>query len=144
MSDTAPTNPTSEGVVTYVGVVHGVDCDLMGHLNTARYAAMYDSATWSMLNKLGFRWRADAPLGWVDVRNVIEYEREVPVDSAVRIVTRVKRVGEKSMTLLHELQTGDPWQRNSTFEAVLVQFDNVRRCSTRIPDEHRAEISKYL
>lgn len=132
------------GVVTYVGLVHGVDCDLMGHLNTARYAAMYDSATWSMLNRLGYRWRRDAELGWVDVKNVIQYEREVPVDTAVRVVTQVTRLGEKSMTLLHQLQIGEAWTRASTFEAVLVQFDNQRRVSTRIPDLHRAQAAKYL
>ncbi|MFC4312900.1 acyl-CoA thioesterase [Steroidobacter flavus] len=131
-------------VVTYTGIVHGVDCDVMGHLNTARSAALFDSATWAMLSRLGYRWRPDAEIGWVDRKNTIEYEREVPVDTPIRVVTRVTRLGEKSMTLLHELQVAEPWERATTFEAVLVQFDNRRRCATRIPDSHRAEIAKYL
>lgn len=134
----------AEDVVTYTGYVHGVDCDVMGHLNTARSAAMFDSATGALLSRLGYRWRPDAELGWVDVKNIIEYKREVPVDTGVRIVTRVIRMGEKSLTLLHELQRGEPWELATTCEAVLVQFDNQRRCSTRIPDDRRAEIGKYL
>lgn len=134
----------SDGVVTYTGMVYGVDCDVMGHLNTARSAAMFDSATWSMLKQLGYHWRRDAPLGWVDVKNVIQYEGEVAVDMPVRIVTRVVRLGEKSMTLLHELQTSEPWTRATTCEAVLVQFDNQLRRATRIPDEYRAEIARHL
>lgn len=137
-------NEARDGAITYVGVVHGVDCDLMGHLNSARSAAMFDSATWSMLKLLGYRWRADTQLGWVDRKNVIQYEREVAVDMPVRVITRVTRLGEKSITLLHELQTADPWTRATTFEAVLVQFDNQLRCSTPIPDAYRVEISKYL
>jgi len=134
----------SVGVVTYSNLVHGVDCDLMGHLNSARAAAMFDAATWSMLKRLGYRWQRDAALGWVDVKNVIEYEREVPVDTAIRIVTSVRRLGEKSITLWHELQTGEPWTRATTFEAVLVQFDIQRRRPTPIPDGYRGEIVRYL
>lgn len=133
-----------DGAITYVGVVHGVDCDLMGHLNTARSAAMFDSATWSMLSRFGYRWHRDAQLGWVDLKNVIQYQREVAVDSKVRVITRVTRLGEKSITLLHELQTAEPWTIATTFESVLVQFDNQLRCSIRIPDAHRVEISKCL
>lgn len=131
-------------VVTYVGTVHGVDCDLMGHLNTARYAAMFDSATWSMLKLLGYVWRPAAELGWADVKNVIHYEREVLVDMSLRITTRVTRLGEKSITLLHELEIGDPWSRAASFEAVLVQLDTQQRRSIRIPDAYRTEIEKYL
>jgi acyl-CoA thioester hydrolase len=135
---------TGESVVTYTGIVHGVDCDVMGHLNTARSAAIFDSATWVMLSRLGYRWRRDAEIGWVDRKNTIQYEREVPVDTPIRVVTRVTRLGEKSMTLLHELQVAESWERATTFEAVLVQFDNRRRAATRIPEANRAEIAKYL
>lgn len=131
-------------VVTYVGTVHGVDCDLMGHLNTARSAAMFDSASWSMLKLLGYVWHPAAELGWADVKNVIQYEREVPVDTPLQITSSVTRLGEKSITLLHELETGDPWTRATSFEAVLVQLDMRKRCSTRIPDAYRAEIARYL
>jgi acyl-CoA thioesterase FadM len=137
-------NAIGEGVVTYTGMVHGVDCDVMGHLNTARSAAIFDSATWTMLSRLGYRWRPDAEIGWVDRKNTIQYEREVPVDQPIRVVTRVTRLGEKSMTLLHGLQVGEARELATTYEAVLVQFDNVRRCATRIPDSYRAEIARYL
>jgi len=132
MSALASSDGYAHTVLTYTGAVHGVDCDLMRHLNTARCAAMFDSATWNMLKQLGYQWRREAELDWVDVKNVIQYEREVPVDSAVRIVSRVTRLGEKSITLLHELQVGEPWLRATTFEAVLVQFDNRRRRSAPI------------
>jgi len=132
------------GTITYTAIVHGVDCDLMGHLNTARSAAMFDAATWNMMNRFGYRWRRDAELGWVDVKNVIQYEREVPVDAAVRIVTSVLRMGEKSITLLHELQTGESWARATSFEAVLVQFDNRHRRATAIPESYRTKIGEYL
>lgn len=144
MNRVAGGDDTSHTVVTYTSPVHGVDCDLMGHLNTARSAAIFDSATWRMLQQLGYQWHRDGELDWVDVKNVIQYEREVPVDSVLRVVSRVTRVGEKSITLLHELQVGEPWMRATTFEVVLVQFDTRRRCSAAIPPAHRAEIIRYL
>lgn len=138
------THEAGSKVVTYTGYVHGVDCDLFGHLNTARYGAIFDSATWRMLGVLGYRWQPGGTIGWADVKNTITYEGEVPVDSDVQVVSRVSRVGDKSVTLVHELAVDGHAQRAATIEAVLVQFDLRERKAVRVLDDFRREALKYV
>jgi acyl-CoA thioesterase FadM len=136
--------PESRRAVTYSGFVHSVDCDLMGHLNTARSAAIFDSANWKMLGLLGYRWRPDHKVGWADVKNVILYEREVPVDSVIHVESCVSRLGAKSITLHHELFVEGVSQRCTSFDAVLVQFDLVQRVAVPIEESYRTLASQYL
>lgn len=82
-------------VVTYRGVAHPWLCDAMGHLNTRHYVGMFDDATVGFLAMLGYRtreWAAEGR-GWVDARNVIEYESEVPPGNAVVVRSGVARLG---------------------------------------------------
>lgn len=144
MSSGATGASTGRGAVTYSGVVHGVDCDLMGHLNTARSAAIFDSATWKMLGLLGYRWRPDLRIGWADVKNVILYEREVRVDSAIQVQSCVSRLGTKSITVHHELYVEGEPQRCTSFETVLVQFDLERRLAVPLEERYRTQASQYL
>lgn len=126
-------------VLTYSGFIHGVDCDLMGHLNTARYAAIFDAASWRMFGSLGYRWSATAVLGWADVRNVIDYYSEVSVDSEVYTLSLMSRVGQKSITLVHELWVKGQSSAAARFEAVVVQFDLRMRRAVAIAAEYRSQ-----
>lgn len=136
--------PTGRRAVTYSGFVHSVDCDLMGHLNTARSAAIFDSANWKMLGLLGYRWRPDLKVGWANVKNVILYEREVPVDAVIHVASCVSRLGAKSITLHHELFVEGVSQRCTSFDAVLVQFDLSQRLAVPLEESYRARASQYL
>lgn len=130
--------------MTYSGAVHGVDCDLMGHLNTARYAAIFDSANWKMLALLGYRWQPGIRIGWADVKNVILYEREVRVDTVIEVTSCVSRLGTKSITLHHELFSRGETVRSASFEAVLVQLDLEQRVAIPLEEGCRALALQYL
>ena len=67
-------------LVTYKGMAHPWLCDVMGHLTTRHYVAMFDDASYHLLLEI-FDWSASSVaedgLGWADVRHVIEYQAEV-------------------------------------------------------------------
>jgi acyl-CoA thioester hydrolase len=129
---------------TYKGVVAGVDCDLMGHMNTARYAAVFDAATWAMLRVLGYSWKPDNIGGWADAKNVTEYFGELAVDASYNVVTSVSRVGTKSVTFVHELRRIDDTGVAARCEVVLVSFDRLARKSSPLPDEFRSRAEAHV
>ena len=130
---------------TYRGVVHGCDCDLMGHLNTVRYAAIFDSATWTMLRHLGYRWTREGRTGWADVRNVFEYAREIPVDSKVFVQTSISQLGRTSLKIYHRLHVeGASEDSSATAEIVLVRFDLRQRRPEPFPEEFREAAAPFL
>jgi acyl-CoA thioester hydrolase len=116
----------------------------MGHMNTARYAAIFDAATWTFLRALGYQWRVDAQWGWADVKNTFEYLRELPVDSHYYVSSFVSRLGGASFTLIHELHRSDESYLAARCEAILVSFDRHARKSVKLTDEFRARAWKVL
>ncbi len=129
---------------TYEGNVHGVDCDLQGHLNTARYAAVFDAASWRLYGLLGYRWSSEAQIGWADVKSIITYHREVIVDSRITVRSMVFHLGTKSMTVFHELFVNDEHKPAASFELIVVQFDLKARRATEILAEYRHRAQEYL
>ena len=142
----ANSNTTPRRIETYRGVVHGCDCDLMGHLNTVRYAAIFDSATWTMLRHLGYRWTREAQAGWADIRNVFEYKQEIPVDAVIFVESNISRLGKTSLTLHHELQYEDALHPGGAArgEVVLVRFDLRERRPDPHPDDFRLAVLPFI
>jgi len=129
---------------TFRGMVCGVDCDLMGHMNTARYAVIFDAATWTFLRALGYRWQVDGQSGWTDAKNTFEYLRELPVDTQYYVLSSVSRLGGASLTLIHELYRSDESCISARCETILVSFDRHARKSMKLTDEFRERASQFL
>ena len=96
----------AEFVDTVQQVVYPGDCDVMGHLNTRHYTALFDHAMWVLMRILGSEdtYGSDATMGWVDVETIVRYRREVNVGAAVRIRSRIVRVGNTSLVTEHVLE----------------------------------------
>ena len=60
-------------------VAHPWQCDVLGHMTTRHYTAMFDDASYHFLHHL-FGWNGasddSGKLGWVDVRHTINYDAE--------------------------------------------------------------------
>lgn len=129
------------------GVAHPWQCDVLGHLTTRFFVAMFDDASYHMLHTV-FGWSgntdADGRFGWVDVRHLTEYQAEVSAGDLLEIRAGVTKIGNKSATFLYEMKNVDTGSTVATQEVVCVLFDLESRSGTPIPDDLRSMAQEYL
>lgn len=124
---------------TFSGIAHVWLCDSMGHLNTRYYVALFDDATQVVLARLGcsFRQSATTLLGWADVRNEVDYLKEIRAGTVVDIYSGICKLGTKSLTLLSEMRDLETSCVYARMKAVIVYFDLVARKALPLTDEIR-------
>lgn len=131
---------------TYRGVAYPWLCDIMGHLTTQHYVGMFDQACWHLFLALGFTPETVTRdrLGWADVKNVIDYQREVPIGGLVRIDSGVTRLGTKSMEHLHVMKNAATGEVHASFLATTVYFDLDARQALPLPNELKIKAGQFM
>jgi len=131
----------------YKGVAHPWFADVMGHMTTRHYVAMFDDASYHFLFQV-FAWSgdsvADSGLGWADVRHVIEYQAEVATGDLLEIRAGLQKVGGKSITTVYEMWNLSRDELAATLESSSVYFDTNARKAVAITDEMRTQAAPYL
>jgi len=129
------------------GVAHPWNCDVLGHMTTRFYVAMFDDASYHFLHEV-FGWNGnqsvDGKLAMVDVRHVIEYVAEVAAGDLLEVRAVLAAIGTKSITVNYEminLGSGDLAARQ---ESKSVLFDTQSRQGVVIPDDLRSQAMKFL
>ena len=129
------------------GVAHPWQCDILGHLTTRFYVALFDDASYHFLQQV-FGWNgnrnADGTRGWVDVRHVIEYRAEVAAGDLLEVSAGLVKIGGKSMTVRYEMTNLGSGEIAATLECVCVLFDLQERVAAVITDELRSKASEHL
>jgi acyl-CoA thioester hydrolase len=111
------------------------DMDMLGHLNQAVYHELLEEGRAALFLSLD---RASFP--FVLVRVELDYRREVRRDhGTVDVVTRVERVGSKSVTLVQQLVRADGVVA-AEGSSVLVAWDPQARGSRVLTDDERAAL----
>ena len=131
---------------SYLGVAHQWLCDSMGHLNTRHYVAMFDDAGMHFLLQLGYNWSVSKQLeiGWVDAKNIIEYKLEVSAGALISIYSGIRHIGNKSLTLYHEMRDSEAQGLHATMEATLVCFNLKTRKAMPNSDKFREKANVYI
>ncbi|WP_440958689.1 acyl-CoA thioesterase [Oceanicaulis sp. LC35] len=133
-------------IAPFRAVAHPWLCDVMGHLTTRHYMAMFDDASYHALNAV-FGWSgtdAEATgIGFVDVRHEIDYVAEVRAGDLLEIRPRLGRLGGKSVTLVYDMIILGREERAARLTAVSVCFDTKARKASALPDEWRARAVKF-
>lgn len=131
---------------TYRGVAHAWLCDHQGHLNTRNYLAMFDDAIMHFCTVTGLyqTQQAGQETGWVDVRNVLEYKKEVRAGDLLVISSRLQKVGNKSVTVYQEMRCLENNTLRASMEAVLVCFDLINRCALPVNKKQIENALSYL
>jgi acyl-CoA thioester hydrolase len=113
------------------------DVDLFGHINHAAYHDVLDEARANY-----FITANDGELMPFVVRRVeLDYFAEIRVQGRYVVVrTTVERVGEKSITLNHEIVRADGVTA-AAGRAVMVAFDPASRASRPITDNERERLT---
>jgi acyl-CoA thioester hydrolase len=126
-------------VECYRGVVHPWMCDLMGHMTTRHYTAMFDDGSYHMLAALGFTPdHLKDGVGFADVKLTTSFKAELNSGALVVIHGEVVRIGTKSLSIdyrMTDLHTGGI---AAEMEAITVQFDLKRRRAIELMPEIRA------
>lgn len=132
-------------ISVYKGVAHPWLCDIMGHMTTRHYVAMFDDASYHFLRE-AFGWRPGEPgaPGWADVRHVIEYNDEVAAGDLLEIRGQIERIGGKSLTIRYEMTNLNKDSVAATLESTSVYFDLQARKAIAIPDELREKAAPFV
>lgn len=128
-------------------VAHPWYCDVLGHMTTRFYVAMFDDAAYHYLFEV-FGWTgaqdARGELAWADVRHIIDYQAEVVAGDLLEIRAALRKIGGKSITVDYEminLGSGDVAACQTT---IAVLFDLKARAARTIPDELRAIAQAHI
>jgi acyl-CoA thioester hydrolase len=111
------------------------DMDMLGHLNQAVYHELLEEGRGALFTSLD-----DASFPFVLVRVELDYRQEVRKDhGSVEVITRVERVGAKSITIAHEIVRADGVVA-AEGKSVLVAWDPQARGSRELTDDERAAL----
>jgi acyl-CoA thioester hydrolase len=111
------------------------DMDMLGHLNQAVYHELLEEGRGALFTSLD-----GASFPFVLVRVELDYRQEVRKDhGSVEVITRVERVGAKSITIAHEVVRADGVVA-AEGRSVLVAWDPQERGSRELTDDERAAL----
>jgi acyl-CoA thioester hydrolase len=112
------------------------DMDMLGHLNQAVYHELLEEGRGALFASLG-----GMSFPFVLVRVELDYRHEVRRDhGTVEVLTRVERVGGKSVTLAQEMLLPDGTVA-AAGSSVLVAWDPQARGSRELSDDERAALT---
>jgi acyl-CoA thioester hydrolase len=120
----------------YRGVVHPWLCDLMGHLTTRHYAAMFDDGSYHLLAAIGCTpHHIREGVGFADVKATFTYKSELRAGDLLVIQGQIVRVGEKSLTAHYAMKNLSNGVTAAEMESVTVQFDlRARKAIPLVPE----------
>ena len=129
----------------YKGTVHPWHCDVMGHMNTRHYLAMFDDASYQLLNE-ATGWHATSEVwqgrGWADVHNSIDYLGELRAGELIEIQGGISAVGNSSFTASYFMRNKVTGDIAAKMVAKLIYFDLVARKSMLLTDEIKQQLQQ--
>lgn len=133
-------------IETFRGMVYPRHCDHQGHMTTMHYVGMFDPAFYHQVAAMGFTraYLAANGTGFVDVKDTIEYRRELVVGALVVVESGLLRLGRSSMTAFHVMRDADTGTIAATSEKVSAYFDLAARATLPLPDDRRAVMETFL
>ena len=134
-------------ILVQKSVSHPWMCDVLGHLTTRHYVAMFDDAAYHLLYAV-FGWTgssdADGKIAWADVRHTIDYRAEVAAGDILEIRAGLIKIGTKSITVFYEMTNIGSNEVAATLECVSVLFNLQTRKSLKITEPLRELASTHL
>mgnify|MGYP001046305806 CR=1 FL=1 len=128
-------------------VIHPADCDMLGHMNVARYFDLVSDGGFTIQAELGID-RQDMTdgrkLSFVVVRAESAFHSEILAGDRVYVRSGVIETGRKAATFQHCIfRSGDDRLCFETqFRTVLMSLE--RRRAVSIPDEIQQRMQNYM
>lgn len=128
-------------------VAHPWQCDVLGHLTTRFYMAVFDDASYHFLAAVcGWAGNTDPEgrLGWADVRHEIDYQAEVSAGELLEVRAELLKLGGKSITAVYEMHHPGEAAVLARLQSTSVLFDLEARRAVTIGEELRARAQGHL
>lgn len=117
----------------------------MGHMNTQHYCALFDGASFHFLALVSpFRQMSLVRRGWADVKQTIEYKKEVRSGDLLVIRSTMISIGRSSITYCHTMTDVDTGKLRATSQHVVAHFDLENRISVPLTDEITTAARRYI
>ena len=134
-------------VLVQKSVAHPWMCDVLGHMTTRHYVAMFDDAAYHMLYEV-FGWTGssddDNKIAWADVNHKIDYKSEVSAGDILEIEAKLTKIGNKSITIYYEMRNLGKNEVAASLQVISVLFDLESRESVEISEGLKQLASKHL
>ena len=131
-------------ISVYKGVAHPWLCDVMGHMTTRHYVAMFDDASYHFLREVfGWNW-GESSLGWADVKHLIEYQEEVGAGDLLEVSGGLVALGTKSITTRYQMRNITRDQVAATLESTSVLFDTEAGRAVALDDAMRQAAQEHM
>jgi acyl-CoA thioester hydrolase len=115
------------------------DMDMMGHLNNAVYATLFEAGRVAYIDGvLGDLTPEGA--GYVIVKLTVEFKAEARFPGTARVSTRIVKLGGSSMTYLQVMTVNG--REVASAESICALFDRAARKAMRCPEALRQHIRK--
>ncbi len=130
------------GTITHRGGLYPRDLDHMGHVNVVAYMEHFDQATWSFFADVGItpEWIRTAGYALSAVRYDIQFKKELLAGDVVTVRSRFTRIGNSSVSYVHEMSNGATGALAATAEVTSVLIDRENRRSVPFPTELAARV----
>lgn len=130
---------------TYRGVVHPWLCDIMGHLTTRHYVAMFDDASYHLAHACGVSVDIENhDTGFVDVKLEMDFITELKAGELIIVRSGILRLGGKSFTAQHSMHRLSDDALAATMQATSVAFDLKGRKAIPLSDDFRAKAAALM
>lgn len=134
-------------LLSYRAVVAPADCDILGHMNVARYFDACSDAGFTMQSMLGIT--ADdmtdgRRISGAVVHTEATFKAEVLAGEAIHMMTDILAIGTKSITYRHRLYRSarDEHAFTAVFRNAILSL--TERRAVPVPDDMRAAAQAYL
>jgi acyl-CoA thioester hydrolase len=119
------------------------DIDRVGHVNNAVYQEYLDLARMEYFQRV-----FGQPLEWVQAGLVIagieiDFFEPIYLDDAITVVTRVERIGGKSLHMIQQILKEDAEEPAATARTVMVSFDYQNKKSILFPERWKEKLEAF-
>lgn len=119
------------------------DIDIMAHVNNSVYQNYFDMARMRYFEKIfehKMQWETRA---LVLAKITIEYLNPIFIDEEIVVLSKVNKLGNKSLQMQQEIINVQTNEVKSINDAVLVAFGSKENEAIPLPEEWRKKIIKY-
>ncbi|MBT8220982.1 MAG: thioesterase family protein [Bacteroidia bacterium] len=131
--------------ITYRGAVMTWECDSNHHMNVMYYINKFEHAGRNFDLVLDIFKESDKDkIGIVVLEQNIKYIREVFEDNLLYVESQLVDVGNKTLTVFHEMKNARTEELVASMHIVLVLFDKTNRKSMPLPAERKKALIASL
>jgi len=120
------------------------DLDPQGHVNNAKYLTYLEQARIAYIRRLGL-WKSDSFLdvGIILAEVRITFQKPILYQNHIQVGVKITRLGNKSLTMEHQIEGIDHGEQFASASIVLVMYDYHQNATIPIPEDWRTTIQEF-